>query len=196
MLSTEMEQLNSGMNTNRKPYKTNTIAFYGLVVIAILYFGFSIMQGGQNYRIEKKAITDEYREEYIQNVDSFRALEEEQLDRFLHYYENQEAGTETRALMEKYAEDLLTTQNAKMKFYSSTEPPPAFVGFQAQSYLATSMIADGLKIMLVNIEDTGIDFESGVLMLEEGIEMSIYASERYNVAKNFDYKKTEVENSN
>lgn len=178
---------------NAKPYRRNTAIFYIFIVLAIIYIGYAIIQGGSEYQKEKRAATEEYRDAYISKIETFRSLEEKQIESFLRYYENQ-AGSEAITLMETYAEDLIGTEKEKMRYYAQVEPPIDFVGFQAYDFLASSLIKDGLEIMLENSEGKGRDFNTGVTMVERGLEMMPLVSERYNTAKNLrEERKDEVE---
>lgn len=176
----------------KKPYKNNTAIFYIFVVLAILYIGYAIFQGGAEYQKEKKASTEDYRDEYILKVDSFRALEEEQINTFLRYYENQ-GGKDASALMRSYGEELLATEKEKMRYFAVTEPPKDFVGYQAYSYMASSLIAEGLDIIIENSDGEGRDFNTGVTLLEKGLTLMPIVSERYNTAKNLQEVKEEIE---
>lgn len=178
----------------RRPYGKNSVIFYAFVVLAILYLGFAILQGGTEFQKEKRTASEDYRDAYIVKLDAFRKIEEEQVNSFLRYYENQ-AGEDALTLMESYAEDLLATEREKMRYFSVTEPPSDFVGYQAYSYLASSLIAEGLVIILENSGGEGRDFNSGVVMLEKGLDMMPRVAERYNTAKNLqEAKEDNVEN--
>ena len=176
----------------RRNTKRNSFIFYLFIVVAIAYLGYAILQGGIEYQKEKRSATDEYRDAYIIKVDAFRALQEEQINSFLRYYQNQ-AGDDAIALMESYAEDLLATEKEKMRYFAVTEAPEDFVGYQAHSYLASSLIAEGLATILENNGGDGRDFNSGVVMLERGLEMLERVDERYNTAKNLNEMQEEVE---
>lgn len=183
------------MNENMpKAYRKNHLIFYLFIFLGILYLGFAILQGGANYQREKKAASEEYREEYIEKIDAFRALEEQQIEDFLRFYENQE-GKDAIAIMESYAEDLKGTQREKMRYFANNEAPPEFVGYQAYDYLASSLIVEGIDIILDNSEGEGRDFDNGVLLLEKGFRLLPIAGERYNTAKNIKEIQAEEEES-
>lgn len=176
----------------KQPYKKNTMIFYIFIVLAVIYIGYAIIQGGAEYQKEKRAASENYREEYIEKVDAFRALEEEQINSFLRYYENQ-AGEDAIVLMRSYGEELLATEKEKMRYFAVTEPPKDFVGYQAYSYMASSLIAEGLTIIVENSEGEGRDFNTGVIMMEKGLNLMPIVSERYNTAKSLHEVKKEVE---